>query len=120
MRRGRGGQPRVLRAPTEHWPKLRSTDPPERFNREIAWRTDVIGIFPDDPTLIRLVSMLAIEVNNEWLVRRGDISQQSIDPLLDERLIAPDRGRTRTPARLRREHLHRRPNANLSHHLPGT
>jgi putative transposase len=47
--------------PVEHWPKLRSTTPLERFNREIGRRTDVVGIFPDDPSLIRLVSMLAIE-----------------------------------------------------------
>ena len=47
--------------PAEHWPKLRSTNPLERFNREIGRRTDVVGIFPDDASLIRLVSMLAIE-----------------------------------------------------------
>jgi putative transposase len=57
--------------PKEHWPKLRSTNPLERFNREIGRRTDVVGIFPDDSSLIRLVSMLAIEANDEWLVGRG-------------------------------------------------
>src|SRR4051794_33007184 len=47
----------------------------ERFNREIARRTDVVGIFPDDASLIRLASMLAIEFNDEWLVGRSYISQ---------------------------------------------
>jgi transposase-like protein len=69
--------------PAEHWPKLRSTNPLERFNREIARRTDVVGIFPDDPSLIRLVSMLAIETNDEWLVGRSYISQGSMTALYD-------------------------------------
>src|SRR5512133_2969231 len=59
--------------PAEHWPKIRSTNPLERFNREIGRRTDVVGIFPDDASLIRLVSMLAIEANDcheGGLVRR--------------------------------------------------
>jgi len=71
--------------PSEHWPKLRSTNPLERFNREIARRTDVVGIFPDDPSLIRLVSMLAIEANDEWLVGRSYISQGSMATLYDTR-----------------------------------
>ena len=75
--------------PAEHWPKLRSTNPLERFNREIGRRTDVVGIFPDDASLIRLVSMLAIEANDEWLVGRGYISLQSMEPLLEERLHRP-------------------------------
>jgi putative transposase len=70
--------------PAEHWPKLRSTNPLERFNREIARRTDVVGIFPDDPSLIRLVSMLAIEANDEWLVGRSYISQGSMATLYDK------------------------------------
>jgi transposase-like protein len=69
--------------PAEHWPKLRSTNPLERFNREIGRRTDVVGIFPDDASLIRLVSMLAIEANDEWLVGRSYISQGSMATLYD-------------------------------------
>jgi putative transposase len=72
--------------PAEHWPKLRSTNPLERFNREIGRRTDVVGIFPDDASLIRLVSMLAIEANDEWLVGRSYISQKSMATLSEPRL----------------------------------
>jgi putative transposase len=78
--------------PAEHWPKLRSTNPLERFNREIGRRTDVVGIFPDDPSLIRLVSMLAIEANDEWLVGRSYISQGSMQALYEtrtDRTISP-------------------------------
>ncbi len=71
--------------PAEHWPKLRSTNPLERFNREIGRRTDVVGIFPDDASVIRLVSMLAIEANDEWLVGRSYISQGSMATLYDTR-----------------------------------
>src|SRR5204862_5729327 len=71
--------------PAEHWPKLRSTNPLERFNCEIGRRTDVVGIFPDDASLVRLVSMLAIEANDEWLVGRSYISQKSMGTLSDPR-----------------------------------
>ena len=67
--------------PAEHWPKIRSTNPLERFNREIGRRTDVVGIFPDDASVVRLVSMLAIEANDEWLVGRSYISQKSMTAL---------------------------------------
>ena len=75
--------------PAEHWPKLRSTNPLERFNREIGRRTDVVGIFPDDASLIRLVSMLAIEANDEWLVGRSYISQGSMATLYETRIDRP-------------------------------
>ena len=50
--------------PAAHWTKLRSTNPLERFNKEIGRRTDVVGIFPDDRSLIRLAGMLCIEQND--------------------------------------------------------
>jgi hypothetical protein len=66
------------------------TNPLERFNREIGRRTDVVGIFPDDPSLIRLATMLAIEQNDEWLVGRRYLSAGSMEPLLEERLHQHD------------------------------
>ena len=68
--------------PAAHWRKLRSTNPLERFNKEIGRRTDVVGIFPDDRSLIRLAGMLCIEQNDEWLVGRGHLSAESISLVL--------------------------------------
>jgi putative transposase len=50
--------------PAEHWPKLRSTNPLERVNREIGRRSDVVGIFPNDAALLRLAGMLLLEQND--------------------------------------------------------
>jgi putative transposase len=72
--------------PEAHWSKLRSTNPLERFNREIGRRTDVVGIFPDDRSLIRLVGMLCLEQNDEWLVGRRYLSRAAMQPLLEKRL----------------------------------
>jgi transposase-like protein len=71
--------------PVDHWRKLRSTNPLERLNREIGRRTDVVGIFPDDASLIRLTTSLVIEQNDEWLVGRRYLSLDSLAPLLEER-----------------------------------
>jgi putative transposase len=72
--------------PAAHWSKLRSTNPLERFNKEIGRRTDVVGIFPDDRSLIRLVGMLCLEQNDEWLVGRRYLSAAAMEPLLEKRL----------------------------------
>jgi putative transposase len=66
----------------DHWPKLRSTNPLERVNREIARRTDVVGIFPNDRSLIRLAASVVIEQNDEWLVGRRYLSAHSLGRLL--------------------------------------
>jgi transposase-like protein len=49
--------------PLDHWRKLRSTNPLERLNREIGRRTDVVGIFLNDRSLIRLAASVVIEQN---------------------------------------------------------
>ena len=68
--------------PEEHWRKLRSTNPLERLNREIGRRSDVVGIFPNDASLIRLVGALLLEQNDEWLVGRRYLSEASMAKVL--------------------------------------
>ena len=77
--------------PREHWSKLRSTNPLERVNREIGRRTDVIGIFPNDAALIRLAGAMLIEQNDEWLVSRRYLSQESLSSVLDENDHSPNK-----------------------------
>jgi putative transposase len=67
-----------MRFPREHWPKLRSTNPLERLNKEIARRSDVVGIYPNDASLIRLAGALLLEQNDEWLVGRRYLSAESL------------------------------------------
>ena len=69
--------------PHAHWPKLRSTNPLERVNREIGRRTDVVGIFPNDASALRLAGALLIEQNDEWLVNRRYLSAESITLILN-------------------------------------
>jgi putative transposase len=70
--------------PREHWSKLKSTSPLERVNREIGRRTDVVGIFPNDAAPIRLAGSLLVEQNDEWLVGRRYLSQQSLSLVLHD------------------------------------
>ena len=70
--------------PVDHWPKLRSTNPLERVNREIGRRTDIVGIFPNDRSLIRLAAGFVIEQNDEWLVGRRYLSNHSLEAVLDQ------------------------------------
>lgn len=70
--------------PTAHWSKLRSTNPLERINREIGRRADVVGIFPSDASAIRLVGAMLIEQNDEWLVCRRYLSEESLALVLKD------------------------------------
>jgi putative transposase len=81
--------------PADHRAKLRSTNPLERFNREIGRRTDVVGIFPNDRALIRLAASVVIEQNDEWLVGRRYLSNHSLDTILNDHKEDNDREETR-------------------------
>ena len=64
--------------PQAHWRQIRSTNPLERLNREIRRRTDVVGIFPNDASAVRLIGMVLVEQNDEWSVGRRYFSLESM------------------------------------------
>ena len=64
--------------PKEHWPQLASTNSLERLNKEIKRRSRVVGIFPNNSAIIRLVGTLLAEQTDEWQVTRRYMSQDSL------------------------------------------
>lgn len=69
--------------PKAHWAQIASTNPLERLNAEIKRRTNVVGIFPNDPAIIRLVGALLLEQNDEWQLQRRYLQLEGLQTISD-------------------------------------
>jgi putative transposase len=71
--------------PKEHRVKIHSTNPIERLNGEIKRRTEVVGIFPNEAAITRLIGAILLEQNDEWAVQRARyMTLETIAPLGDD------------------------------------
>ena len=84
--------------PAPHRAKLHSTNPIERLNGEIKRRTEVVGIFPNEAAIVRLVGAILLEQNDEWAVQRARyMTLETIAPLSNDPIVAR-RGHLTSPA----------------------
>ena len=76
--------------PRQHRTKLHSTNPIERLNKEVKRRADVVGIFPNEASIMRLIGAVLFEQNDEWQTSSrymmveafAQIDKEEIDPIL--------------------------------------
>ena len=75
--------------PQQHRAKLHSTNPIERLNGEIKRRTDVVGIFPNEAAIRRLVGAILMEQTEEWTVQRGRyLTLETLAPVCDDLTVS--------------------------------
>ena len=77
-----------LSFPADHWSKIHSTNGLERLNGEVKRRTDVVGIFPNDNAITRLVGAILLEQNDEWAVQRARyMTLETMTALSDDPIV---------------------------------
>ena len=74
-----------MTCPAQHRPKLHSTNPLERLNKEVKRRADVVGIFPGEASITRLIGAVLLEANDEWQLQHRYMQVEAMAELL-----APD------------------------------
>jgi putative transposase len=73
--------------PKAHWAQIASTNPLERLNAEIKRRTNVVGIFPNDAAITRLVGALLLEQNDEWQLQRRYLQLEGLQTISDNQPV---------------------------------
>jgi putative transposase len=68
--------------PVQHRTKLHSTNPLERLNKEVKRRADVVGIFPDERSIVRLIGAVLLEHNDEWQLQHRYMQLEAMAELL--------------------------------------
>ena len=71
--------------PAQHRTKLHSTNPLERLNKEVKRRADVVGIFPNEASIIRLIGAVLLEQNDEWQLQHRYMQVEGMAELLRRR-----------------------------------
>ena len=101
--------------PAQHRTKLHSTNPLERLNKEVKRRADVVGIFPNEASITRLIGAVLLEQNDEWLLQCRYMQIEGMAELTSP-LTRRRSGQTSTHGRLTNGHLKLHPDL---HHLDG-